>query len=249
MCKRCALGILGEGRPFPKNRVASTPGGEQKRQRPILVSAKNMEANCHEQFKRNDLEGATALMRKGPAGFFRRCLEEKIDALMEGEIIDFAAQLAGDEAKPFLRNGYTIGPPSPHWGRSRSRSRGTAADAREVYTQPSRELAEERMAAFIAKWGKAYPSFRNYAGFKSLFEFYSLPRPLWKSTYTSNVIEGFNSKFKRETAQRNNLNSLENASAVLIAVVDSYNRSMKVKRIKGYYEMTEGELEKARMAR
>lgn len=124
-----------------------------------------------------------------------------------------------------------------------------AADAREVYTQPSRELAEERMAAFIAKWGKAYPSFRKYAGFKGLFEFYSLPRPLSKSTYTSNVIEGFNSKFKRETAQRNNLNSLENASAVLIAVADSYNRSRKVKRITGYYEMTEGELEKARMAR
>ena len=94
---------------------------------------------------------------------------------------------------------------------------------------------------------------RDVSGLKSLltmpnlFTYLSFPKPMRKSIYTSNVIESFNGKAKRELAKRVSMNSLGNALFCMTQIAREYNRHAR--KIPGYDEMTGTELEEAEMRR
>ena len=71
----------------------------------------------------------------------------------------------------------------------------------------------------------------------NIFSFYSFPREIRKGLYTSNAIEGFNAKLKRETRKRIQMNSEDNATVVITAICRSYNSSRLGRRMNGLNEL------------
>lgn len=117
-------------------------------------------------------------------------------------------------------------------------------DFKKVYNAGSREEGEKALEGFVGKWGGTYPSFRNYLDEKEqLLCFYGFPKPLWKFLYTSNNIENFNTKMRREASKRISFNSSEGASYCIANVCLSFNEHCSRKVIRGYKELTAKELE------
>lgn len=116
------------------------------------------------------------------------------------------------------------------------------SDFSAVYGKATLGEAREALSAFVAKWSATYPSFRKYLTEDGLFAFLSFPPAIRKAIYASNAIESLNSKAKRDLRRRISLNSLANATAVLVSCFESYNRSGRNRRVAGYYEMPPDEL-------
>lgn len=117
-------------------------------------------------------------------------------------------------------------------------------DFRKVYTTKSRAEATAEFEGFCMKWSKTYPSMvtklRKRTG---LFTFMEFPELLWKTIYTSNAIESFNSKLKRQTRKRILLNSEENGTITIAAVAEDYNKNAGKIRLRHFTELSEKEKE------
>ena len=118
-----------------------------------------------------------------------------------------------------------------------------------VYSAPTEEEAKARLAAFVGKWGKTYPSFRKYLGMAELLTFYKFPSAIRKSIYTTNIIESFNRGLKRKLKARIGLHSLKNGNYVITVEAERYNRSKHNKTISGFCDLTPEELKMLGMER
>ena len=111
--------------------------------------------------------------------------------------------------------------------RKRDRS-AVAEDFKRVYEK--RTLAE-----FLKKWGRTYERFRSILSDPDIFSYCELPWPIQRSIYTSNAIEGFNSRVKATVRKRVSMNSI-------LAAVRWYNASASRRTLRCLKEMTDGEL-------
>lgn len=117
-------------------------------------------------------------------------------------------------------------------------------DFKYVYTVKSKAEAELRLDSFEAKWGKTYPSMiRKLRRQDNLFTFMNYPELLWKTIYTSNIIECFNAKLKRLTRKRILLNSEENAIITIASSCAEYNKNAGRITLRHFGDLTEGEKE------
>ena len=125
----------------------------------------------------------------------------------------------------------------------RRTDRKAVAEAfREVYSAPCRKEAERRLADFLGKWGRTYPAMaRKLSGKPDLLTFMDAPKPLWRSLYTSNPVEGFNAKLKRLTRKRILMNSEENAVLTVASACADYNRNAGRVTLRGFADLGEEE--------
>ena len=72
----------------------------------------------------------------------------------------------------------------------------------------------------------------------NIFTYYDFPEEIRESVSTSNAIESFNSKLKRDTRKRILANSEDNATIVVTALSKSYNKSCGRRRMNGLNAMT-----------
>ncbi len=123
-----------------------------------------------------------------------------------------------------------------------------AEDFRKVYdgVQTAGEVAE-RLGEFVAKGATTYPGLRALPTVSGLFTYLSFSKPMRKSIYTSNVIESFNAKAKRELAKRVSMNSLGNVLFCMTQIAKEYNRHAR--KMPGRDEMTDEELDSVGMLR
>lgn len=95
------------------------------------------------------------------------------------------------------------------------------------------------LAGFIGAFKKLWSS--RYRGMTrmldstddNIFTYYDFPKEIRKSVNTSNAIESFNSKLKRETRKRILANSEDNATIVVAALSRSYGKSCGNRVIQG----------------
>ena len=108
-------------------------------------------------------------------------------------------------------------------------------DFQKVYRSKTKEEALEKFELFSSFWGTKYKGLKQRIEKTNdnIFSYYSFPEEIRRSLYTSNAIEGFNSKLKRETRKRILMNSEDNASIVITAVCRSYNSSKLGRRRNG----------------
>jgi len=124
----------------------------------------------------------------------------------------------------------------------KSDRRQISDDFRNVYTAGSKAEAELRLASFEKKWEKTYPSMiRKLRRQESLFTFMGYPELLWKTIYTSNLIESFNAKLKRMTRKRILLNSEENATITIASCCAEYNKNAGRITLRHFTDLTEDE--------
>lgn len=115
-----------------------------------------------------------------------------------------------------------------------------ANDFKDVYTSKDRSEAESKLAIFELKWEKTYPNMvRKLKRQDGLFTFMDYPELLWRSIYTSNAIECFNSKLKRETRKRILMNSEENAILTITACCADYNKNAGKVTLRHFGDMTD----------
>lgn len=117
-----------------------------------------------------------------------------------------------------------------------------SGDFKNVYSAKDRAEAESRLSGFEAKWEKTYPNMvRKLRKQIDLFTFMDYPKLLWKSIYTSNAIEGFNSKLKRMTRKRILMNSEDNAVITIVSCCADYNKNAGKIRLRKFNDMSDEE--------
>ena len=117
-----------------------------------------------------------------------------------------------------------------------------SGDFKNVYSAKDRAEAESRLSGFEAKWEKTYPNMvRKLRKQIDLFTFMDYPKLLWKSIYTSNAIEGFNSKLKRLTRKRILMNSEDNAVITNVSCCADYNKNAGKIRLRKFNDMSDEE--------
>ena len=113
---------------------------------------------------------------------------------------------------------------------------------KNVYSAKDRAEAESRLSDFESKWEKTYPNMvRKLRKQIDLFTFMDYPKLLWKSIYTSNAIEGFNSKLKRLTGKRILMNSEDNAVITIVSCCADYNKNAGKIRLRKFNDMSDEE--------
>ena len=113
---------------------------------------------------------------------------------------------------------------------------------KDVYSAKDRAEAESRLSDFESKWEKTYPNMvRKLRKQIDLFTFMDYPKLLWKSIYTSNAIEGFNSKLKRLTRKRILMNSEDNAVITIVSCCADYNKNAGKIRLRKFNDMSDEE--------
>ena len=117
-----------------------------------------------------------------------------------------------------------------------------SGDFKNVYSAKDRAEAESRLSDFESKWEKTYPNMvRKLRKQIDLFTFMDYPKLLWKSIYTSNAIEGFNSKLKRLTRKRILMNSEDNAVITNVSCCADYNKNAGKIRLRKFNDMSDEE--------
>ena len=117
-----------------------------------------------------------------------------------------------------------------------------SGDFKNVYSAKDRAEAESRLSDFESKWEKTYPNMvRKLRKQIDLFTFMDYPKLLWKSIYTSNAIEGFNSKLKRLTGKRILMNSEDNAVITIVSCCADYNKNAGKIRLRKFNDMSDEE--------
>lgn len=100
-------------------------------------------------------------------------------------------------------------------------------DFRAILTKDSKEQAMEAFRDFKSFWIGKYRGIRGMLDKTddNIFTFMEFPKELRGILMTSNAIESFNAKLKRETKKRILANSEDNATIVVTHICESYNRS------------------------
>ena len=124
----------------------------------------------------------------------------------------------------------------------KSDRKAVSGDFKDVYSAKDRAEAESRLSDFESKWEKTYPNMvRKLRKQIDLFTFMDYPKLLWKSIYTSNAIEGFNSKLKRLTRKRILMNSEDNAVITNVSCCADYNKNAGKIRLRKFNDMSDEE--------
>ena len=124
----------------------------------------------------------------------------------------------------------------------KSDRKAVSGDFKNVYSAKDRAEAESRLSDFESKWEKTYPNMvRKLRKQIDLFTFMDYPKLLWKSIYTSNAIEGFNSNLKRLTRKRILMNSEDNAVITIVSCCADYNKNAGKIRLRKFNDMSDEE--------
>ena len=124
----------------------------------------------------------------------------------------------------------------------KSDRKAVSGDFKDVYSAKDRAEAESRLSDFESKWEKSDPKMvRKLRKQIDRFTVGDYPKLLWKSIYTSNAIEGFNSKLKRLTRKRILMNSEDNAVITIVSCCADYNKNAGKIRLRKFNDMSDEE--------
>lgn len=97
------------------------------------------------------------------------------------------------------------------------------ADFRQVRQAPTLVAAKEALTAFIAVWGKKYPSLKKLAQQEHLFTYYAFPKAIRGSIYSTNLIESFNKGFKSNIRKKQQFPNEDSLSRFTVTQCLDYN--------------------------
>ncbi|MBU9675178.1 IS256 family transposase [Planococcus sp. CP5-4] len=99
-------------------------------------------------------------------------------------------------------------------------------DFKSVYRAENRELGEKALKAFVDKWKTAYPKVaKSLEANPYIFTFYSFPKSIWRSIYSTNLIESFNKNVKKYSKRKEQFPNEDSLDRFLISQFEIYNRN------------------------
>lgn len=98
-------------------------------------------------------------------------------------------------------------------------------DFKTVYKADCRESEQEALDAFCSKWQKSYPKVvKSLQENQHLLTFYSFPKDIWRSIYSTNLIESFNKQIKKYTKRKEQYPNEEAMERFLVSQFEDYNQ-------------------------
>jgi putative transposase len=108
-------------------------------------------------------------------------------------------------------------------------------DFKSVYRAESAEDGQKALEAFCSKWQSSYPKVTKLlAENPYIFTFYHFPKPIWKSIYSTNLIESFNKQIKKYTKRKEQFPNEEALERFLVSQFEEYNRRFAVRCHTGF---------------
>lgn len=103
-------------------------------------------------------------------------------------------------------------------------------DFKSVYRAESRELGEEALKAFVGKWKTAYPKVTGALEANPfIFTFYNFPKSIWRSIYSTNLIESFNKKVKKYSKRKEQFPNEDSLDRFLVSQFEIYNQNFSTR--------------------
>lgn len=116
-------------------------------------------------------------------------------------------------------------------------------DFKLIHQSPDKQTAEHSLANFINRWRKRYPKVtQGLLENQKLLTCFDFPPAIRASIYSTNLIESFNKKFKRQTKKREQFPNEESLERTLMTVILDYNDKFDQRVHKGF-NMVEDTLE------
>ena len=120
-----------------------------------------------------------------------------------------------------------------------------SADFNEVMNKSTKDEAISAFEEFRKLWSAKYRGMTRMLNetTDNIFTYLDYPKELKTAICTSNAIESFNAKLKREVRKRILANSEDNATIVIVNICNSYNKSSGRRLLTGLSELTTDKLE------
>ena len=97
-------------------------------------------------------------------------------------------------------------------------------DFKSIYQSNNREMAEKALDEFESKWKSSYPKVtKSLVENPYLLTFYSFPKPIRRSLYSTNLIESFNKKVKKYSKRKEQFPNEESLERFLVSQFEIYN--------------------------
>lgn len=103
-------------------------------------------------------------------------------------------------------------------------------DFKSVYRSENREMGENALEDFVKKWKSAYPKVtKSLIENPYIFTFYSFPKSIWRSVYSTNLIESFNKQIKKYSKRKEQFPNEESLERFLVSQFDIYNQKFSTR--------------------
>lgn len=97
-------------------------------------------------------------------------------------------------------------------------------DFKAIHQAPDAEAAEKALKTFCDKWGKPYKKVtQGLLENPYLLTFYQFPKDIWRSIYSTNLIESFNKQIKKYTKRKEQFPNEESLERFLVTQFEDYN--------------------------
>lgn len=98
-------------------------------------------------------------------------------------------------------------------------------DFKTIYKAASKEKGQKALDTFCDTWKKAYPKVVNsLTDNVFLLTFYDFPKDIWRSIYSTNLIESFNKQIKKYTKRKEQFPNEESLERFLVTQFEDYNQ-------------------------
>ncbi len=98
-------------------------------------------------------------------------------------------------------------------------------DFKSVYRAEDEKAGREALKTFCDKWKPVYPKVvKSLKENEYLFTFYSFPKSIWRSIYSTNLIESFNKQIKKYTKRKEQFPNEEALEKFLVSQFEGYNQ-------------------------
>lgn len=113
-----------------------------------------------------------------------------------------------------------------------------------VYRAEHEEAGREALKSFCNKWNSAYPkAVKSLVENPYMFTFYSFQQSIWRSIYSTNLIESFNKQIKKYTKRKEQFPHEDALEKFLISQFEGYNQRFATRCHIGF-DLARSELQK-----
>ena len=99
-------------------------------------------------------------------------------------------------------------------------------DFKAIHQAKDGEAGQAALDAFCEKWRKSYKKVvEGLSENAYLLTFYSFPKDIWRSIYSTNLIESFNKQIKKYTKRKEQFPNEESLERFLVTQFEDYNQS------------------------
>lgn len=110
-------------------------------------------------------------------------------------------------------------------------------DFKMIHQAQDADAAEKALESFCGKWGKSYKKItQGLLDNPYLLTFYQFPKAIWRSIYSTNLIESFNKQIKKYTKRKEQFPNEESLERFLVTQFEDYNQCFATRCHLGFHK-------------